>query len=54
MFSINEEAIELLELLHEFKNSYPDDFSEETKRNFDLYEKALCGNAEALNLLGIV
>jgi hypothetical protein len=40
----------MLQLILEIKNSpdYKNRFSENTKINFDLYERALCGDAEAL------
>lgn len=52
---MSEDEAEILAFLQEIKASpyYQDVFSEDTRRNFDLYEKALCGDSEALIELSI-
>jgi hypothetical protein len=47
---MNEDDAEMLAFIQEIKSEpdYQEVFSEDTRQNFDLYEKALCGDSEAL------
>jgi hypothetical protein len=53
--NLNEDGEEMLTFIQEIKTSpdYQDLFSENTRKNFDLYEKALCGDSNALFELSI-